>query len=180
MIKPQCKCKPRILLVDDNKFNLMPIISMLSTMKFDLELIQRIMREDFCHGSASSFKSCHEEIIVNEQDIESLSDQQLISPRHHISNGAQDIFSLESVYDGFQAVQQFHSSISSPSCTCSMCYFSLIIMDYNMPEMNGLDATKAILQLQQEITAGDHQECNIVGLTANTSFQMKKECLEAG
>ena len=50
-------------------------------------------------------------------------------------------------------------------------------MDYNMPEINGLDATKIILEMQQEITPNPDSECSIVGLTANTGANMKIECL---
>lgn len=53
-------------------------------------------------------------------------------------------------------------------------------MDYNMPEMNGLDATKVILDLQNDLTANPDLDVSIVGLTANSSSKMRKECLEAG
>ena len=38
----KCKCKQRILIVDDNCFNLMPIKLLLKDMKLDFSLIERI------------------------------------------------------------------------------------------------------------------------------------------
>jgi CheY-like chemotaxis protein len=51
--------------------------------------------------------------------------------------------------------------------------FDLILMDVDMPEMDGLDATRAIRAL--EATVGTR--IPIVAVTANTDF---RACLEAG
>lgn len=53
--------------------------------------------------------------------------------------------------------------------------YDLILMDMEMPVMNGLEATKMIRQLE-----GPVRECVIIAMTANAFAEDKKQCLEAG
>ncbi len=52
--------------------------------------------------------------------------------------------------------------------------FDLIVMDLQMPEMNGLEATRAIRQNE------DGRRIYILGLTAHTRREVKAECQAAG
>jgi PAS domain S-box-containing protein len=54
--------------------------------------------------------------------------------------------------------------------------FALILMDVQMPEMNGLEATRQI----RKIESGGEKHTIIVGLTAHARSEIKDECLEAG
>lgn len=53
---------------------------------------------------------------------------------------------------------------------------SLILMDVSMPEMNGLDATKAIRELEKEMGGN----VTIIGVTAHAIKGDMERCLEAG
>ena len=54
--------------------------------------------------------------------------------------------------------------------------FDLILMDVEMPELNGLDATTAIRE--QEKTSGAH--IAIIAMTAHTDPETRERCLSAG
>ncbi len=69
------------------------------------------------------------------------------------------------VENGKLAVQQFQSI--KPD---------LILMDVSMPEMNGMEATAAIRELEQE--TGGH--VTIVALTAHALHGDREKCMDAG
>ena len=54
--------------------------------------------------------------------------------------------------------------------------FDLILMDLQMPEMNGMEATRAIRQQEKE---GEKRTC-IIGMTAHVRREVKEECLASG
>ena len=54
----------------------------------------------------------------------------------------------------------------------------LVLMDVSMPEMNGLEATRAMREAEAE--AGDGVRTPIIGLTAHALKGDKEICLEAG
>jgi len=56
--------------------------------------------------------------------------------------------------------------------------YDLILMDIQMPEMNGIEATKAIRQLEQ--LEGNINRIPIIAVTAFAMEQDKKNCMEAG
>ncbi len=57
----------------------------------------------------------------------------------------------------------------------SMASYSLILMDCNMPEMDGFEATKRIRKLP-----GPNSQIIIIALTANAIGGDKEKCLAAG
>ena len=54
----------------------------------------------------------------------------------------------------------------------------LVLMDVSMPDMNGLEATKAMREV--ELDAGDGVRTPIIGLTAHALKGDKEICMEAG
>ncbi len=54
----------------------------------------------------------------------------------------------------------------------------LVLMDVSMPEMNGLEATKAIREA--DLRAGERMHTPIIGVTAHAMKGDKEMCLEAG
>ena len=56
------------------------------------------------------------------------------------------------------------------------CGYDLILMDLQMPELNGLDATRAIREKERELGA----YIPIVALTAHARPEDQRDCLQAG
>ena len=54
--------------------------------------------------------------------------------------------------------------------------FDIILMDIRMPVMDGLEATKAIRELERE----DAKKIPIIAMTANAFEEDRKACLDAG
>lgn len=71
--------------------------------------------------------------------------------------------SIDAVGDGIEAIEAVENKA-----------YGLILMDIQMPKMNGIEATKEIRKLNLET------QPPIIALTANVSSEDKEECLEAG
>jgi CheY-like chemotaxis protein len=56
--------------------------------------------------------------------------------------------------------------------------FDLVLMDVQMPEMSGLEATIAIRERERTSASGKH--IPIIAMTANAMVGDKEQCLEAG
>ena len=55
--------------------------------------------------------------------------------------------------------------------------FDLIFMDYQMPELDGIEATREIREFEDR---SDFSPLPIIALTAETDDMFKDRCLEAG
>ena len=70
--------------------------------------------------------------------------------------------------NGKEAIKQFDSS--------QVGFFDLILMDVQMPEMDGCDATKKIRTLSR----ADAKTVRIIAMTANVLEEDRKRCLNSG
>ena len=75
---------------------------------------------------------------------------------------------ISTAYNGLEAVKLFESS--------PVGFFDLILMDMQMPEMDGCSATRKIRSLPRE----DAKIVRIIAMTANVLEEDKKRCLESG
>ena len=75
---------------------------------------------------------------------------------------------VERAEDGQVAVEMFASH--EPR------YYDAILMDMRMPQMNGLDATKAIREMDRE----DARAIPIIALTANAFDEDVRQSMQAG
>jgi CheY-like chemotaxis protein/signal transduction histidine kinase len=55
--------------------------------------------------------------------------------------------------------------------------FDLILMDYMMPLLNGIEATRKIREIERY---NKMKPIPIIGITANSTIDLKKECIESG
>jgi CheY-like chemotaxis protein len=55
--------------------------------------------------------------------------------------------------------------------------FELVFMDCQMPGMDGFETTQAIRKLEEKFK---HKSIPIVALTANTSAEIRQQCLRTG
>jgi CheY-like chemotaxis protein len=74
-------------------------------------------------------------------------------------------YTAQAVANGIEAVSAFRTN-----------NFDLILMDCQMPEMDGFDATREIRKLE----AGSHSRIPIIALTANAMKEDEAKCKEVG
>lgn len=99
-------------------------------------------------------------LIVEDNEINMEIAQTLVSAR-----GAD----VECAADGLEAVKKFEAEEDG--------YYDLILMDWQMPHMNGIEATKAICRFIRE---HGRSHVPIVAMTANAFDSDRAEALEAG
>ena len=78
---------------------------------------------------------------------------------------------VEQATGGQMAIDKFKADRAK---TCCATYISLIFMDVNMPEVDGLQATQQITQ------ANDGKPLKVVALTSFESDDHVQRCLDAG
>lgn len=74
-------------------------------------------------------------------------------------------FETDEAADGFEALDKFKSST-----------YAAILMDYNMPKMDGFECTAKIRDLEK----GTDRRIPIIGMTASTDRDIREACLKAG
>jgi signal transduction histidine kinase/CheY-like chemotaxis protein len=84
---------------------------------------------------------------------------------------------VEKAFNGKQALDLVIDSFSK------QCFFDLILMDCNMPVMDGFEATEKIrrfLSTEASFSENPDRKLKIIALTANVSASDKSECLRRG
>ena len=79
------------------------------------------------------------------------------------------------VQNGEDAIRTVKSAGSSPDQA-----FNLILMDIHMPEVDGLEATRAILEFYGDIQVGEDGRPPVIALTANALPEDREQYLKAG
>ncbi|GBG71218.1 hypothetical protein CBR_g8519 [Chara braunii] len=79
------------------------------------------------------------------------------------------------VEDGKRAVD----AVRERATSATLKQFDCILMDCQMPVMDGYSATRAIREMEQE-NPGKHSHLPIIALTAHTMAHDKAKCLDAG
>ena len=75
---------------------------------------------------------------------------------------------VETACDGVEAFERFRQSKNG--------YYELILMDIQMPKMNGYEATRRIRRLERP----DAWEIPVVAMTANAFAEDVREAMDAG
>jgi CheY-like chemotaxis protein len=93
---------------------------------------------------------------------------------------AEDIYMNQFVLSGLLTkmgcVVDFASDGHDAVAACQKKHFDLILMDCQMPNMDGFDATRKIRQAKE----GKNQRTPIVAVTAHTEAGDRERCLDAG
>ena len=79
---------------------------------------------------------------------------------------------VESALEGYPSLCNSVGSGAEAVQLCAQSTYNLIIVDYNMPEMNGAETVRKILALQPN--------AHIVGCTACEDPETIQKCLDAG
>ena len=79
-----------------------------------------------------------------------------------------DGYEVETAYDGVEAVEKVREAPAE--------YFDIVLMDVQMPKMDGYEATKQIRALEDPVKAN----IPIVAVTANAFEEDRKTAMEAG
>ena len=91
---------------------------------------------------------------------------------------------IDEAIHGLDAVNKFTENLNAPKCPYPHCvnqYYKLVIMDLNMPVMDGFEASEKIQEIQRQFLGPWRKECTIVALTANGDQQdTVQNCLRSG
>ena len=86
-------------------------------------------------------------------------------------------FNISEAFDGQQAINIVKEHIETKKCGEKCCVFNFILMDYNMPNINGPNATKKIIEIYRE--AGLVKPV-IIAFTAYVEDEYMDECMAVG
>lgn len=102
------------------------------------------------------------------------------------SEKLQDRIIVDEAINGKEALEKFEKMFMKSKCTnptCKLSCYRLIIMDLNMPIMDGFQATEEILSMYKNNPNFIKQGCppvNIVALTSYTDLKTLNRCHEIG
>lgn len=120
------------------------------------ETVTRAPKEPDAPAPAKEQASGLDILVAEDNDINQIVFRQILKETPH---------SFKIVANGVQAVESFEADRPK-----------LILMDVSMPEMNGMDAARAIRKLEKEIGT----RVPIVGVTANALRGDREKCLDVG
>lgn len=129
-------------------------------------------------GRGSSIKDGQFIIQINEEDDDDLSGQEIKSVI------LEERIQVDEATNGLEAVQLFTSSLTSNKCISEIqCkgLYKLIIMDLQMPEMDGFEATEKILEtVEQNMDKFIEASTRVVALTSYTDQGTLDRCKKIG
>lgn len=166
--------KPEIILLSPSKANI-EVLKLQKAEKFDF-LTKPVLQNDLKNLLIKKFGNDTQEVSKSTVPIEvqrSDEDQLLILvAEDQIINRKIIIQLLEKKGWKVKAVENGKSALEEAKRN----HFDLILMDVQMPEMDGYDATRAIRA--HELTSGKH--IPIVAMTAHAMKGDREKCIEAG
>lgn len=110
-------------------------------------------------------------VVEDKADEKSLKNYSILVAEDHTPN----VLVLEYILENFGYNAKFVSNGKQVLEEIQKNNYDLILMDINMPEMNGVDATKEIRKLNDSKSM-----VPIIGMSAHVFDKEKKKCLEAG
>jgi signal transduction histidine kinase/ActR/RegA family two-component response regulator len=129
-----------------------------SRFEFTVELsLERAASEVSEPSSTSEFSRPLRILLAEDNRINQLVTIRLLERLGHV---------VDTVTDGKEAVERMASST-----------YDVVLMDLQMPEMDGIEATQAIRRLERE---RGHRRVPVVALTARATKDDREECLGAG
>lgn len=130
--------------------------------KFTVTVVLKLLEKDI-PAAVQSKSECSVKgkrlLLVEDNEINSEIAQALLTEKGFI---------VETVADGDLAVEAVKNSEHG--------YFDFVLMDIQMPRMNGYEAAKAIRELDDKVLAG----IPIIALSANTYAEDRKKSIDAG
>ena len=130
-----------------------------------IEFLNTVRRKGSASLVLSTSYNCSKNILVVDDD--------------HLNHLVIDLYlkslnpkvNMEKAFNGLEAVNLIKDKANTGH------YFNLVIMDCDMPVMNGFEATRRILNL---VIEGSIPALKVVALTANASNNDKEQCLANG
>ena len=86
---------------------------------------------------------------------------------------------VDTAENGAIAVQMYRQS-AQKICQCDNRAYRLILMDLNMPVMDGIEATTQILRIMPRTSNGQKDMTHIIALSSYTNEKTKLKCHEVG
>jgi signal transduction histidine kinase/CheY-like chemotaxis protein len=128
-------------------------------------------------GPPSPALSDHSSIVLTERETSS-QDTRILLAEDNMINQRVGLYQLQKYGYQADAVEDGNAVLKALSRTA----YDIILMDCQMPEMDGYEATRAIRAREQNSTQGGpgKQPVYIVAMTANAMLGEKEKCLAVG
>lgn len=142
-------------------------------------LLKPIKSDELYHTLKKAVKHIHEEntstVYTVEQPEEVVHFPNALSVLLVDDNKVNMVLNNKMIYSLIPKVQLTEKTDGLQAFeSCKLTTFDIILMDVQMPVLNGIEATKKIRQLS------NYQNVPIIGITAGNTVEEKQKCLEAG